>query len=283
MSAVVHKLNRNGKVRTTYQSRIEWIPVARTELPPGAQRKYDDAWATKIAADFDPDKLGKPLIAAIPGRGGQERFWIIDGQHRIAAVKKALGEDQSVECEVIRGITIDRVAEIFRGRNTTRPVSALDKFMAGVTAKNEECVAINNAVTGLGLRIAGTGDPGTISAVIALGKIQRLDKSMPRGALLRRVLSLALECWGRAPESFNGHILTGLALVLDRHRDEIEMDVFDKKLKSCPGGALGLVGRARKLKEALGRDMNNCMARAIVSFYNAGRSKNRLPEWGERA
>lgn len=269
------------KVRTPDQRTREWVAVSQTELPPGAQRSFDTKWASSIAAHFDPGQLGYPLVALIPNRGGRERFWIIDGQHRIAAVKEALGKEQLVECEVLRDITLERAAELFRGRNHTRNVRPVDKFIAGVTAKDPECVAINDTVTSLGLRIVPANtEKGQISAVTALTKVHRLD---PENGLLKQTLGMALGAWGRDPDSFNGEVIHGLGLVLHRYNGELETSVLEKRLAACPGGSLGVLGRGREARKVFANTLSTGIAFAIVRLYNTRRRGKALPEWGTRA
>lgn len=267
------------RLHSTDERTREWIPIAQMELPPNAQRGFKPAHAAKIAAAFDPGLLGYPVVAKIPGRGGRERYWIIDGQHRIAAVREALGEDQSVECEVIHNITLQRAAQLFRGRNDKLGVRPLDKFIAGVTAGDPECVAINDTVASLGLRIVnGNVAKNQVSAVTALQKIHRLD---PKNGLLKDTLHLAIEAWGRDAENFNGDVLQGLGMVLHRYNDELEKNILERKLKTCPGGALGLLGKGRMLRQAMSyTTVSNGIACAVVRMYNTGRRKAPLTEWG---
>jgi hypothetical protein len=271
-----------GRVRTGYQSRIEWVPCASIHVHEGAQRRFDAKLASKIAAEFDPDLLGFPLIVAMDARGG-ERFYVQDGQHRIAAVRLALGEDQQVQCEVVRGIDLARAAELFRGRQVRKNVTVIDNFLIGVTAKNPECLAINGIATDLGLKVANGSQESSISAVSSLQRIYRMEPEAHRGPLLTRVLTLAVTSWGRAPETFNGDALVGVAMVLVRHGDALESDALEKKLRGFTGGALGLIGKARGLRASVGGSVAQCVARSIVMAYNSGRTKHRLPAWGEKA
>jgi len=272
------------RIRPEYRSRMEWVPVAIIDTEARAQRRYEPLWAHWLASHFDPDKLGHPFVVAMPAKGDRERFFAIDGQHRISAIKIAFGIDQQVECEVVRGIDLARAAELFVGRNDRRAVRVIDKFKTGVTAQNPECVGITKIVTDLGLVINDASqEPRTICAIAAIRVLYGLGPDEQRGVILRTVLRLIIKVWGTDASVFNGEVLKGLGYVLARHGDDLDMEIFERKLTSTSGGALGLLGKARAYREAAGGSIAQNVARAIVTIYNSGRTKSRLSAWGEKA
>ena len=270
---------RTERVKTAYQARVEWVPLSNIFVDSRAQRPFDAKWAQKIAADFDPDKLGLPAIVAV----AEDRFAVIDGQHRCEATRIAMGENQQIECEVIRGIDIARAAELYRGRNTIRRPQTIDYFLAGVTAKDPECVAIIKILEDLGIKVMrGGANDNIIVAVASLQKLYRMGTVPHPGRFLKETLMLAIEVWGRKAETWNGDLLIGLGLILARHGGEIDMGALEKKLRGFTGGALGVLGRARSWREATGGSVSQCVSRVIVAAYNTGRPKTPLPEWGHR-
>lgn len=274
-----------SKVLPAYRSTMEWLPVAKIEVESSAQRSFDESWARKLASNIDPDKLGKPAVVGMNshGNGGRgERFIVVDGQHRVAAVRMSLGVDQLIECEVIRGVSLARAAEIYRGRNSMRLPRSIDFFLAGITAENAECVAINGIVSSLKLAIGRTTTGSMLSAVGALQSIYRDEQTLGVRApnLLLRTLELSIAAWGRKGESFIGDILRGLSVVLARYGGALDPEVLERKLRAYRGGALGLLGQARMIKAGLGGAPYICVARAVVQAYNSGRHKHLLPEWG---
>lgn len=275
MSAA-HKLN------PTYKSKLEWLPISALTVDERIQRPVDRAWVKRIADNFDPDALGYPIVVEIPdGRNGV-RFLIVDGQHRVEGVKAALGDDQQIECEVVRGVGIQQAAKIFGLRNTVRPVKAVDRFLVGVTQGDPECVAINDIVKSLGLSINRTTFDGSVSAVAALSKVYRGDKSKGTGKnalALKRTIGTALNAWGRTGEAMNGQILEGLGAVVLRYGDVLDFEALEKKLRQHKGGALGLLGAARGLQDSFRGSIANCVAHQVVIVYNQGRRKHQLEDW----
>ena len=271
------------RVRTEHETKLEWVPVADIGIEPRAQCPFNPARAQEIAQNFDPDALGYPYVHAAPKRGGGWTFNAIDGQHRIAAVKIALGEDQRIECEVVRGITIERAAQLFILRNKRRNPRPLDLFRAAVTAKNVAETAINNVAEGLNLHIQTGTQDGSVSCVVALLALYKLEqrgKGMPTN-LVEQTLALAKKSWGRRWDAFNGDLMRGVGMVLHRYGDEIEARSLTPKLASLPGGPPGLLGRGRSYREAHGGSTAHGVARALVAIYNKGRRSRQLAPWGE--
>lgn len=282
MKSTTAENGRGSRVRTGYESRIEWVRLTDIEVDPLTQRPFDRGWAEKIAANFDPDKLGLPAVVALPLPDGHWRYIVIDGQHRCASCRIALGENQQIECEVIRGITLSRAAELFRGRNMIRHPRQIDYFLAGVTAQNAECLAIRKIASELGVTIGRTTGEKTITCVATLQRLYRHGPSIRHGEILRQTLMMAIGAWGPRADTFNGDVLSGLGLVLSRHNNQIEPTVLEKRLCTYVGGSLGVLGRARSWREAAGGSVAQCVARVIIAAYNTGRTKSRLPEWGNK-
>lgn len=265
------------KTKPTYTRSLEWVSIARAKPNPQAQRRFDPAWADEIAAEFDPDLLGYPLLVAHDGRGDSEQYFTIDGQHRLAACAKALGEDQQIQCEVVRGIDLVRAAQLFLGRQKTKHPKPFDAFLVGVTGKDPECVAINSVVESVGLKVATTTSQiGVVSAVVALRRIFR----PPGGsAHLREVLQITKDAWEAEAGIFQGDVLSGLSLFLLRYGSRVDRANLHARLSSSTGGAPGLLGRGRTLRQAFGGPVYVNVARALLTLYNSGRRSGQLPAW----
>jgi ParB-like nuclease domain len=74
----------DGKVdgRVERQARLRWVPLTQMRVNPLAQRDLNQARVSKLAAVFEPEKMDAPTVSH---RGGW--YYLIDGQHRIAALK----------------------------------------------------------------------------------------------------------------------------------------------------------------------------------------------------
>lgn len=278
MDGIAVGMLKSVRVEREHRGKLEWLPVEAIRTDERAQRPLDESWVAKIAANFKPDLLRWPCVVALPGRNGQERYIVVDGQHRVAAVKALFGGAHKIECEVVRGVDLAGAAEFFRGLNDTRGVTPFYKFVTGVTSGDPECVAIHKLATSLGLRISpGGSETNYLHCVAALQRVYRLDGT---GELLKRTLQIIIEAWGRSYENFNRAVVSAIGSVLHKY-DEIDTAALRSRLASVAGGAHGIVGRGRSAAAMLGTSAANGTAWAIVNLYNKGRGK-KLPEWGKR-
>lgn len=262
---------------------MQWLPVDTIEVDLLMQRPIDERRAALMAAAFDPDAIGKPFVAAITA-GRHTRYLVIDGQHRLRAVQIALGAGQLVECEVVH-CDIPTAARLFRQRNTSRLPNAVTDFTVAVTEGDAGCIAINRIVESFGLRIGGTASDRTIKAVVSLRRIYRGSARYGTGTnalALTRTLNTVVRAWGRTMDAFNGDVLLGLGLVILRDGDAIDFPSLERRLAQRKGGALGVLGDARALRQALGGNLTSNVASLIVRECNTGGKKHKIDEWNRR-
>src|SRR5438034_7685613 len=106
-----------GKIegRIERQARLRWVPLTQMRVNPLAQRDLNQARVSKLAAVFDPEKMDAPTVNH---RG--DWYYLIDGQHRIAALKQWLSswQDQQVQCWTYEALTEAQEAEKFLASTT---------------------------------------------------------------------------------------------------------------------------------------------------------------------
>jgi hypothetical protein len=91
--------------------------------------------------NLDRDKLGVIIVSSRE----DGTYWVIDGQHRVAALK-ALGDTDPVTCVVYDGLTTDREAKMFTAQGDSRRIHPIDLFYAKVAAGDPESVQINQII-----------------------------------------------------------------------------------------------------------------------------------------
>ena len=160
--------------------RIETIRLDTLRVPPAgkAQRPFREAKGDRIAAEFDINSFGFPAVCRVDGIP-----WIVDGQHRVYAIRKCGYAKASdlIECEVYEGLSMAEMARMFLGRNRSTPVTAFERFGVAVTAGYPTEGAITKIVESLGLKI---GYPKTEGNVYSVGRaaegVRALWRRQPR-------------------------------------------------------------------------------------------------------
>ncbi len=261
----------NVKQRRTAMKEVQLGKMVVLEI---AQRRRDNSWVDYLLNDFDLDQIGFPILSE---RGG--RFFIIDGQHRIEALKHWLGEGwetQKIACKVYQDLTEKDEAELFLRYNDIRQVRIYDKFNVGVTARRPEEVEIKKVVEAQGLHISASKTAGGI------GCVGTLRKSFKRGGSenLGRSLRIIRDAYGET--GFEASVIDGVGHLCVRYNGTLDEEYAKQRLGAARGGMNGLLNRAHEIKLKTGNAMGLCVAAAAVGIINAGRGGGKkLPSWWE--
>ena len=246
---------------------LRWVPIADMRVNPLAQRELKQAHVDAMAADFDLDRIGYPVVNLRDG------FWfVVDGNHRVNALKAVGWGDQQIQCEAYEGLTAEEEAEEFLRRNTVLSVTAFDKFMVGVAAGREEPSDIDRIVRSAGLVVTREMVPGGVRAVSTLQRVYR------RGPhVLARTLRLIRDTYGDA--GLEASVIDGIGLLCQRYAANLDDEVFIRKLGKAHGGVAGLTNKAEVLRRQTGSQRSHCIAAAAVEIINSGRGGTKLAGW----
>ena len=254
--------------RLEREARLRWVPLTQMRVNPLAQRDINPARVSRLAAEFDPEKMGAPTDNH---RGGW--YYLIDGQHRIAALKAWMPgwEDQQVQCWTYEHLSEAEEAEKFLSLNDILPVRAFSKFKVSVQAGRGEEADMDRIVRALGLRIARGN--GGISAVATLRRVY----SRGGPAVLSRALRIIRDAYGDA--GLEGPVIDGIGLLCQRYDGDLTEQRAIERLSSAHGGVSGLISRAGQLHQSTGSATAQCVAAAAVEAINRGSGGRKLPGW----
>jgi hypothetical protein len=261
-------LPNNNSTRVERVARLKWIPIEKMRVSPMAQRELNQARVDHLAANFDPEQIGHPVVSFRDGH-----FWIIDGQHRVETMKAVGWGDQSVQCEVYEGLSETDEAELFLLRNDTLTVNAFDKFTVGVNAGRDTESDINRIVLANGLVVSRDRIPGAIAAVGTLRRVYRRSD----GAILARALRIIRDAYG--DPGLEAPVIDGIGHLCQRYNGDLKDDDAIARLAKAHGGVNGLLGKAEQIRRQTGNAKAHCVAAAAVEIINGGRGGKKLPSW----
>lgn len=205
----------------------------------------------------------------------EEVNWLVDGQHRVAAIQKAghAKSTDSIECEVYEGLELADMARLFLGRNESTPVTAFERFGVAVTAGYSKETAIKEIVDKAGLKIGYPGPDGNIFSVGALRRVH--DRYGAK--TLERVLNVLRSAYNRSASGLGRQLIDGIGLVIASYArvdDKVLVEALSKELH-------GVHGVHRRAEERLGRPVPECVAAGVVDIYNqhAGRKRSLVKLW----
>lgn len=253
--------------RVQRDARLQWVPISKMRVSPVAQREINPGRVAKLAANFDLEQMGNPTVNERDGW-----FWIIDGQHRIEALKEIEFGAYDVQCWTYVGLTEEEEAEKFLKLNDTLAVDVFYKFRAGVHAGRETECEINRVVLANGCVVSRDEIPGAIRAVGTLRRVHDRAGSVVLGTVLR----VAHGAYGDS--GLGASVIDGIGHLCSRYNGTLDEQTAVERLSKVAGGVNGLLGRAEDLRRRTGNTKGHCVAAAAVEIINRGKGK-KLPNW----
>lgn len=255
-------------------SKIRPVSIALMRIPPAlvTQREFRKAHGDRIAADLDLNKIGFPIVNHRDGN-----YWVLDGQHRIYALRANGFENDNLDCEVYEDLSDAEMADIFLGRDARRQVAPYDKFHISCTAGHKRETSILRAVEANGQKVSRDKSEG-ISAVGALGSVFDRSGDVVLGQVIRTI-NLG---FGGDPLGFDRSVIEGLGLVYNRYNGKTNEKALASRLRDLKYGARELLRKAEAIRERTGNQKKHCVAAVVVDVYNKPEppnSKHRLPAW----
>lgn len=193
------------------------------------QRPMKPEDVDRLIAKWD-DRLLTPIVVSF--RDGN--FNVVDGQHRIAAMRKmAGGGDVTVPCIIYTGLTYEQEAELYymldRTKGRLRLAHATKALVE--SASDAAIIDVKQRVEDAGFVWAldkPTGEPFEIAATRAVINAYRLLG----GEAFTRMLGLVAATWQGTPKSLKSSILSGMALFLKTYETELVDRTFIKRLST---------------------------------------------------
>lgn len=247
---------------------MQMLPVGELRLNPRANRDLRPGRVRELFQTMDYDALGQFTA----WRDGRDIF-VIDGQHRKAALEKLGQTGLRVRCTVYEGATFERACDLFLKLNHSLTVRPYDKFDKGCKAGIQKFVETKRIIEAAGLNVAATSGDGKIVCVSAVVDVFDLDGD---GTALARTLDWTINAWGRTAPAVEGQMLRGLGRLAHNYNGEIDDAALIKKLAKFGGGPAAILGAAKSQQKLNGRTIGANVADTVTAIYNKGRRVGQL-------
>jgi hypothetical protein len=248
----------------------EWLVASEIGVDMQYQRPLSMGHVRKIAREFNLKAFGVLLVS----ERANGTYWIIDGQHRLAAVK-ALGRgDMRLPCHVYRNLSVAEEAEIFHMQTQRKAISTVDRFRARLFAGDEHALSLNRIIQKHGLHVEQNTRRGTLPGIGAVERIYDRQGAQQ----LDDILTIAVAAWGDREQGIPAIVYQGLDAFLIRYGDRYDRDRLIRVLRS--NDLERVTADAKALRSAM-RDpcADMSFGRVIFGIYNRGLTTRRLPEW----
>ena len=225
----------------------------------------------KIAKSFYPDILGV-IICSMREDGS---IAVIDGSHRVHALRMKGLNDSTVNALVYFSLTIQEEAKIFAMLNQehTKP-NTTDIFKAGIVSGDEETIAISKILNSLGL-IIGVG-PGD-NKVRAISTIRRVYRNAGE-KVLRDTLYTIKSAYGDSSSTMRDVLISAVAIVYNRYGAKVEVSRMITTLQKF-GNPNTLIANAKSIGVNASSVTASALPFVIVNGYNQRLTKNRLSDY----
>lgn len=254
-----------GKVERV--ARLKWVPLDQMKVNPLAQREVTQARVDHLAAHMDLEQIGVPVVNFREGS-----YWVIDGQHRVEALRACGFTDETIQCWAYDSLTSEQEAEVFLKQNDVLVVAAIPKYRAAVhSGRPLEC-DIDRIVRSVGLVVSKDKIPGAIGAV---GTLSRVYGRGP--GVLARSLRIIRDAYGDG--GLEAPVIDGIGHLCARYNGDLNEPEAIAKLAKAHGGVNGLLNKAEQLRRQTGNQKGQCVAAAAVDTINSGRGGKKLTSW----
>jgi len=225
----------------------------------------------KIAKSFDPDILGV-IICSMREDGS---IAVIDGSHRVHALRMKNMNDTTLNALVYFSLTIQEEAKIFAMLNQehTKPNTA-EIFKAGIVSGDEETIAINKILNSLGL-IIGVG-PGD-NKLRAISTVKRVYRNAG-DKVLYDTLHTIKSAYGDSSSTMRDVLISAVAIIYNRYGSKVEVSRMITTLQKF-GNPNTLIANAKSMGMNTSSVTSSALPFVIVNGYNQRLTKNRLEDF----
>lgn len=234
------------------------------------QRPVDEKEVDRLIRDWD-ERLLDPVIVSF--RDG--KFYVIDGQHRIAAMRKMNnGGEVMAVCKVYSGLTYEQEADLcYKLDKAKRRLSLSQSTNAlAESGTDAEITEIKYLVEHCGFVWALGKSRGKTGEIVSTRALMNAYRLLGRETFTR-FLTLLQNTWEGDPRSLTAAIISGTALFVKTYETEMNDHTFLSRLSAVDPDEINRRGRA----DFSTGNVALRFARVILEKYNGQRGGKKLP------
>lgn len=255
----VDKVKRYGWTVQDSPGEMRLLHKDTLQIHPAYQRDLVSQKVTEISSAWSWVALGALVIGE---RGGE--FWVIDGQHRAAAAKRR-SDITHLPCVVFQTSDVRQEARGFLTIQTMRkPVTAVAKQKAMVTAGDEVAAYVQQQCEALGLHIKGTANAALqLKCVAWCTRRAAEDRDV-----FKAVLAMGAELSAQDQMAVHERLLEGLWLLNAKCGEGLADKRLAKRLREK--GARALLDAAHRAAAYYASGGGKVWAQGMLAELNKG-------------
>ena len=192
------------------------------------QRKVEKRIVNKLVREWNPVLL-TPLV--VSHREG--RYYLVDGQHRVAAMRRIYGGDVKTECVVHEGLTVQQEADLYiRFDGSIKRITKRQSVKAMLESSSDtRPQVIKGLLKEAGFHWALKGrNPANYYINVTSTLFRAYDLLGPDN--FRRLFIMLAGTWNGVPTSVTARMISGTALFLKTYLEDLDDYVFTLRLSA---------------------------------------------------
>jgi hypothetical protein len=259
---------------------VEYIPVNELEVDRTVQRQFlDTRKVEKIVRNFNADALD---VITVSWRNDVTKV-ILDGAHRVEAIRRVTSNTGEVLCRIFRGLAREQEAQMFLDLNEGNKPTLIDRFQVRKVAGDKVAVEMDEVLRSYGWKVVGGTAPGSFQCVGAAEKIflrGRDDDKYPD--LFSNTIMVVTRAWENSVAGVMAPILEAISSILMEYGDAVDVGRLERVLRNWSGGPHVLMEDGRTLARSVRGRPAMGIATRIVDEYNVGLKSRKLYPWRKR-
>lgn len=243
------------------------MKASELRIHPTAQRILNPTKLKKIKNTLDLDAIGTVHAVEYP-IDGVSGVWLVDGQHRLTALREHGLGDWEVTVMIHNSVKTDAAAsQLFLRLNDRANIGIFDKYLNELHCGNVAAVNMTKIVESRGLRVDRYTGGKVIQAIASLRAAYNLDA----GRSLSLALSLIEDAWKFQGASLEGNLIEGLAIFLHRNMSSgLDLAGFTKRLsKQLPAQ---IIATSKLNSKVFKQGVSKQLCDDLTRLYNTKRS-----------
>ena len=231
---------------------------------PSYNRPLDKALLYNIMSAFDLRAVGELLLCDVSKEhDGKTCFEIIEGNHRMNAMRTLFGLNTKVKCTLLPYMPIEERARLYEIYNDKRKkLTQADKFRAKEVQKDEDTINIRNICKSVGVNIAGVDESSAYPVLKAFNEMYRGYYQGVLAVVLRVIRDAYSEASTPNRETaFGRHMMRSIINLVHLYWDDLDFERLSVKVGEL--SSREWENRAFAVKQS---DINGIMP--LVEHYN---------------
>lgn len=232
MNALALKLTEINKLKDVKDDSIvgqikvpkyQVLPIDKLEIP-SYQREPKFIKSKKMSDNLDLDLIGVILVSY-----RERKLWIIDGQHRVNALK--LSGIKYVLCQVLDNLSIEEESDKYLKLNTLRtPLNSNQKFIAKLEANDVIANDIVKILSNYGVSYTTNNGIRENGKIACLSSCEYAYKKV--GAVeFENIFKIIKKVWNNRASSLHVQIIRGISSFIDTHKEYYNINILIQALK----------------------------------------------------